>query len=140
MFRKFFLFKFYVLKQPFSCEIDTPKELTDHKGIIARYEFITLKRDKIVIDKNYTWDGASGISWDNTPFIFASIVHDALYALIREGKIPVKYRKWADDVMWAINRHHGMWRVRCFWTWAGVRLFGGSAIRKKKKNTSLTGK
>jgi hypothetical protein len=50
----------------------------------------------IIIRKGYEWDGASGPTIDTDDTMDGSLVHDVLYQLIREGKLPRKLRKKAD--------------------------------------------
>lgn len=79
---------------------------------------------KLSLAACYQWDGPSGPAIDTTNFMRGSLVHDALYQLIREGVLPVECRRDADFVLYAIVREDGMWRVRAAWVLAGVRVFG----------------
>lgn len=79
----------------------------------------------LTIKKGYAWDGASGVAIDTETFMRASLVHDALYQLLREGAIPKEWRKEADKMMRKIAINEGMWRIRAWYAWAAVRVFGG---------------
>ena len=68
-------------------------------GFTALSEWMTLDPDgTLTIKGGYAWDGASGPANDHN-FVRASLVHDALYQLLRERKIPEEYREVADDTV-----------------------------------------
>ena len=73
--------------------------------------------------KGYRWDGASGPAIDTTTFIEASLFHDVLYQMFREGLLSRKYRRKADKLMRKIALEKGMSRPRAWWTFWAVRLF-----------------
>ena len=103
------------------------------KEIIAN-QFITLYQNGILlITKGYAWDGPSGPAIDTPSFMQASLVHDALYQLMREGLVDINYRKDADLLLYKIAREDGMWKIRALWTYWAVRRFAKSAITNKKK-------
>lgn len=85
---------------------------------------------EIHILKGYAWDGASGPTVDSKSSMFASLVHDALYQLMREEQLDRKYRKSVDDLFYNHCIECGMNKKRAkLWYWA-VRWFGESATRK----------
>lgn len=58
--------------------------------------FICLNRDGwLIISEGYAWDGASGCP-DVALILRASLIHDALYQLIREKHLPYFWRQPAD--------------------------------------------
>ena len=67
-------------------------------------------------DMGYGRDGPSGPTLDTRDFIRGSLVHDALYQLMREGLL--------DH---SIHREDGMTALRAWWVYQGVRLFGNPA-------------
>ncbi len=80
------------------------------------------------IKTGYMWDGPSGPTIDTESFMRASLVHDALYQLIREGVLPVKpYRKRADKLLLKICEEDGMSFVRRQYVYQAVRWFGESS-------------
>ena len=82
----------------------------------------------LLIRRGYRWDGPSGPTIDTDTFMRGSLVHDVLYQAIREGHLPMKYRKKADKILYRLCREHGMSWVRAWYTYKCVRLFGrGSA-------------
>ena len=93
--------------------------------------YITLWEDGLLsINPGYCWDGASGPAIDSANFMRGSLVHDALYQLIREKQLRQEFRRFADLILYRIVREDGMSPVRALWVWAGVRLFGRRSARK----------
>ena len=91
----------------------------------------------LTILRGYAWDGPSGPTIDTKSFMRGSLVHDALYQLIRTGLLPESERHVADKVLGRLCREDGMWRARAWWVYKAVRLAGGAAAdpsnRKKIK-------
>lgn len=83
----------------------------------------------LTIAKCYAWDGPSGPTFDTSNFMRGSLVHDALYQLIRMRKLDVSYRKEIDLLLWRMAREDGMWWIRAWWVYWGVRLFGRKSAR-----------
>ncbi len=82
------------------------------------------------ISAGYAWDGPSGPTFDTRNFMRGSLVHDALYQLMRERLLDHrKDRKHADKLLRIIVRKDGMSWIRAWWVYRAVRLFGGSAAR-----------
>ena len=54
---------------------------------------------RLFVEPRYAWDGASGPTWDDKTNMRASLIHDALYQLIREGHLDIKWRKRADELL-----------------------------------------
>ena len=99
-------------------------------GIDAVVEtpFLTLHPDgRLEIRSGYAWDGPSGPTIDTLDFMRASLAHDALYQLMRQGYIEPRYRKQADRLMRAICLADGMWQIRGWWVYVGVRYGGHSS-------------
>lgn len=88
---------------------------------------VSLVRDSdnttLTIYKGYAWDGPSGPTWDSKTFMQASLVHDALYQLMRRELLGREWRKYADDLMRQMCLEDGMWKVRAWWVWRGLRRF-----------------
>ena len=91
----------------------------------------------LTILKGYAWDGPSGPTLDTRSFMRGSLVHDALYQLIRMELLPKGERKAADKVLRRICKEDGMWSARAWWVYKAVQRAGGSAAdpdnRKKIK-------
>lgn len=92
--------------------------------------FIELEPDgTLTIHAGYCWDGPSGPSVDTLTFMRASLVHDALYQLMREEKLPQSCRLPADELMREMNLEDGMGSFRAWYTYHAVRLGGASSAK-----------
>ncbi len=87
----------------------------------------------LTLRKRYAWDGPSGPTIDTANFMRGSLVHDALYQLMREQKINQNQRKRADEILREICRESGMSIIRAWWVYNGVRLGGASAAKPDLK-------
>jgi hypothetical protein len=82
----------------------------------------------LTLREGYAWDGPSGPTLDTSSFMRGSLVHDALYQLMREKYLDHDtYRAAADRTLQAVCREDGMWKVRAWWAYQGVRFFGRPA-------------
>ena len=86
----------------------------------------------LTIKAGYAWDGPSGLTWDTDTFMRGSLVHDALYQLMRMEVVGVEHRKIADDLLRAICIEDGMWTFRANYVYRAVRRCG-------EKYTQATG-
>ena len=82
----------------------------------------------LLIKAGYAWDGPSGPTVDSKNFMRGSLVHDALYQLIRLGKLPFETKQVADELLHSMCVEDGMSRLRASWVLLGVRLGGGAAL------------
>ncbi len=96
-------------------------------------EFITLKDGILTIRRGYSWDGASGPSFDTPSFRRAALVHDALYQLIREGCLPRECKDIADKELHDVCIMDGMSRLRAWYVHKAVQRFGRSATINHKQ-------
>ncbi len=91
-------------------------------------EFISLTPDGMLyINQGYAWDGPSGPTIDTRNFMRGSLVHDALYQLIRENHLPAGARAQADAELKRICRKDGMCKIRAWYVYRGVRRAAGFA-------------
>jgi hypothetical protein len=87
----------------------------------------------------YAWDGPSGLTIDTKSSMRASLIHDALYQLLREKKLPQKRRKDADEVLHKTGLEDGMFRWRIGAWYRAVRVGAGPAadpVNRKKVITA----
>jgi hypothetical protein len=83
---------------------------------------------KLTIKDGYAWDGPSGPTMDTLTFMRGSLVHDALYQLMREKHLDHDtHRKTADRILWQLCREDGMWAARAWWVYWAVRWFADPA-------------
>jgi len=83
----------------------------------------------LTIRKGYSWDGPSGPTIDTKNFMRGSLVHDALYQLMRENVLPQTARKRADEILRDICIDSGMSKFRASYVYFGVRLGGSFAAK-----------
>jgi len=84
----------------------------------------------LIIKKGYAWDGPSGPTIDTKDFMRGSLVHDALYQLIRGNHLDKnEYRVLADKELYRICREDGMSWVRANVVYYTLRVFGNPAAR-----------
>jgi hypothetical protein len=82
----------------------------------------------LTIKKGYAWDGPSGPTIHTKNFMRGSLVHDALYQLMREGYLDNKiYRITADKILQAICLEDGMLGLFSWWVYYAVRIFADPA-------------
>lgn len=116
----------YLVKEFAEVKLNLPKELAD---IFFRSEFLELKNGTLKIWSGYRWDGASGPAIDTENFMLPSLIHDALYQIIREGnynrRINRLLRKYADQVLKELLLKEGTSIIRANYVYIAVRTFGG---------------
>lgn len=120
---KYVLFERYQI----STGIRIPKPLA--------YFYLTMTTDGVLtIAADYAWDGPSGPAIDTKNFMRGSLVHDALYQLMRLGALDASvYRKQADELLRQICLQDGMSRLRAWWVYVGVRAGAGPAAKRSNQ-------
>ena len=114
-------------KYTLAADYHQPTALRPAAAILTK--FITLDTTGVLtITKGYAWDGPSGPSIDTKTFMRGSMVHDALYQLIRDGWLTSHDRQYADQLLKQICLEAGMSRVRAWWVNKAVRLGGRSSV------------
>ena len=88
--------------------------------------FIKLtKKGVLTIRQDYAWDGPSGPTTDTPSTMCAALVHDALYQLMREGKLDAtKWRPVVDRIFYNILLADGVLPARAALWYRGVSMFG----------------
>lgn len=94
--------------------------------------YLSLHTDgRLIIVEDYAWDGPSGPAIDTKNFMRGSLVHDALYQLMRLGALDAAvYRKQADELLQRICLEDGMSRLRAWWVYMGVRIGAVGAAKR----------
>ena len=85
----------------------------------------------LIVRKGYAWDGPSGPTVDTKNFMRGSLVHDALYQLMREGLLSRDLRDEADKLLRRICIEDGMSAVRAWIVYQGVHRFASFAVAAK---------
>ena len=91
--------------------------------------YITLNaQGMLTLKDGYAWDGPSGPTIDTLTFMRGSLIHDALYQLMREGKLDrTVFWEPADQLLRAICIEDGMWSFRAWYVYQAVRQFARTA-------------
>ena len=97
----------YRLEEPVTIVIpflvpDFPIEKEEEKK-----EMVQVKGQILEISKHYSWDGSSGIP-DTKCNLYASLIHDAWYQLIRRGLVCPSTRILADTWYGELCRINGV--------------------------------
>lgn len=120
-------FKFQ-LKDTYS--IQTEIRLTNDISTPDMPVFIQLTGDgMLTINAGYAWDGASGPSINNKTIIRGSLVHDALYQLMRAGVLLRSYKRYADELFRDICIEDGMFKFRAWYVFHAVDKFAKFATK-----------
>ena len=95
------------------------------------YEYVSLSADgTLSMKKHYAWDGPSGPTIDTRDFMRGSLIHDALYQIMRLGGLDYRvYRKRADEILREVCRADGMCAFRAWYVYQGVHLFAEGSAR-----------
>ncbi len=124
----------YCVDQAICCDtkINTGEDYSINNR--AGIKLVALSGDGfLTVLENYCWDGSTAVP-DTSGCMFASLVHDALYQMMRleygisQEKMGAmkrsEFREKADWLYYAFCVANGMWRPRAWLRWKGVRLFG----------------
>jgi hypothetical protein len=97
--------------------------------------FIDLdKNGKLSVKQGYAWDGPSGPVKDTAKNMRASLVHDALYQLMRTKKLNTRtHRKAADRAFRDICKEDGASNFRASVYYKALRKFGRPAASPENK-------
>jgi hypothetical protein len=126
-YRKLTGYKYQVMKD-YSMQLN----LTPLKAIRRKLaKFLSLSPHGVLfIRKFYAWDGPSGPTIDTKDFIRGSLVHDALYQLMREGVLDYRvHRQRADQILKELCLEDGMGSFRAWYVYQAVHLFAEGGAR-----------
>ncbi|BFT31242.1 hypothetical protein D210916BOD24_24180 [Alteromonas sp. D210916BOD_24] len=98
-------------------------------------EFIHLdKSGDLLVKSGYAWDGPSGPVVDTEENMRGSLVHDALYQLMRNGWLNARvHRKAADQLFKDICIEDGVSNFRASAYYKALRKFGKPAASPQNK-------
>lgn len=98
-------------------------------------EFIDLDVNGNLLVKNgYAWDGPSGPVIDTEENMRASLVHDALYQLMRNRELSTRtHRKAADQLFKDMCKEDGVSNFRASAYYEALRKFGKPAASPQNK-------
>lgn len=96
-------------------------------GYLLGNKYVQLDPDGLLtIHEGYAWDGPSGPTIDTDNFMRGSLVHDALYQLMRMDLIPQECRVVADRLLRDICLEDGMSDFRAGYVYEAVREFAAN--------------
>lgn len=85
----------------------------------------------LIIKQGYAWDGPSGPTADTPDTMRGSLVHDALYQLLRLGLLSADKRLECDHIAYKIWVEDGMPKLQArVWRWC-LNSFAGFAANGK---------
>ncbi len=90
----------------------------------------------LIIRLGFGWDGASGPTIDTDTSMRGALVHDALYYLLRLGKLPQTERDVADEILSTICKEDGMYSLRAN-AWEFILEYLGGAAADPKNSKKL---
>lgn len=113
------------------CDFSYPTPILIGHRIAVANDFVVLDGDgRLDVKRGYAWDGPSGPTYDTPDFMRASVVHDALYQLMREQLLDARrWREVADDLLRDICQADGMAPRRAAIIHRALRLFGERAAQ-----------
>jgi len=127
----------YMLADNFEYQTD----ITIEEPYTSRYIWLT-RNGLLLIRKGYLWDGPSGPTLDDRQNMVPSLIHDALYELIRLGVLSKEYKKKADYILkiemtaradkWYKYPIRLFYKARALYYYYGVKWFGWFACEPKK--------
>ena len=119
----------YQLCEPYSVSVS----IKPSKDIVTDYVQLT-KEGVLTTVKGYAWDGPSGPAADTNEFMRASLVHDALYQLVRLGFLSIDCRELADLELLRICREDGMSKWYSYLAYSVIRACGGAYCNPSAEN------
>lgn len=89
---------------------------------VEEYFYYLTKDGRLMINRGYPWDGASG-AFDTENIIKASCIHDIFCEMINAEQLPQWVQALADEEFRRIELAEGMGTFRRVYTYLAVRVF-----------------
>lgn len=104
-----------------------------------RTHYVSFTRDGVLfVRAGYAWDGASGPVVDTKENMRGSLLHDALYQLLRMGLLPLPFRDLCDMLFRDITIEDGVNKWRAYAWYYGLKWFAiEAALPKSKKKVRI---
>ena len=114
---------------------DYEQETTIEPKSDIKTEFIDLNvNGKLLVKSVYAWDGPSGPVIDTEENMRASLVHDALYQLIRNKELSTRtHRRAADKLFRDMCKKDGVSNLRASIYYKALRKYGKPAASPQNK-------
>ena len=98
--------------------------------VAGRY-FILRNDGLLTVRKDYLWNGSDwSFDWKSRE---ASMFHDCLYQLMREGFIGQEHRMYSDGFYREILIENGLWKWHANFRYSVLRKIGGISAKLTKK-------
>ncbi|MDA3812233.1 MAG: hypothetical protein PF518_18090 [Spirochaetaceae bacterium] len=95
-------------------------------------EYLIMNIDgELIIKEGYCWDGPTDPAPDTKNFMQGSLVHDALYQLMREGYLDRAERDKADRILRDICIEDGMFKLFADFVYKVVKKFGAKYVKSE---------
>jgi len=91
----------YRLDKPYRLKVKLNSD-----NIVCRH--VSYTDGELLIDREFVWDGVTGMWINESAAMRGSLVHDAIYHLIRECGIDDSNAKIADDLLYQFSREDGV--------------------------------
>jgi hypothetical protein len=102
-------------------------------GVDIQTPYIRLTTEGyLMIGHGYAWDGPSGAA-DTKNLMRASLVHDALYQLMRHEHLLPGWRAAIDKLFYNLMREDGVSFLRARYIYTAVTLFGADYAKAENK-------
>jgi hypothetical protein len=113
----------YKLAEDFTINLGYLPRIPELGSISTPY--LNLDQDNILLIRSgYCWDGPSGPMRDKSKRMTASLVHDALYQLMRSESLPQASRKRSDEIFREILIQNGVSKIVAHSAYKALRMFG----------------
>ncbi len=113
----------YFTQCKFRLDKDYRYTLSFDTGVNLECGKIVLHGKRLLLKAGYGWDGASGPVIDTENVLRGSAIHDALYALMREGYLEEdEFRSDCDRELARILKEDGVQGVRRAFIYGGVQM------------------
>lgn len=100
------------------------------QGKTINEEYIALKKNgELTVKQGYLWDGPTDPAPDWECLMRASLIHDALYQLMREKKIGQGWRRLADRLFKDMSKEDGLPDTAAEIAYWALRTFAGFAAK-----------
>ena len=126
-YRKIHRYK-YQLMDPYAHQTN----ITGQSGEVTDGWVVMNDDGLLKVKRGYAWNGLSGPTIDTNTSMRGSLVHDALYQLIREEILSRDQRSDADDLLRQICIADGMADLRAGWIYFAVRSCGRVHTRRRR--------
>lgn len=126
----------YQLAERYDVEIPIRPRADIHTEFIHLSRLVRSRRALLTIKSGYAWDGPSGPVIDTDDTMTASLVHDALYQLMRMRKLRAgRWRDVADKLFKRMCMENGVSRAVAHIFYLGLRIGGRSSASPKSRKT-----